>query len=63
MTGHWDASMACDPTQEKLLEIIAAKRKGVKKRVKATPQELQPKSNVVNILDALRKSIRAERER
>lgn len=61
MSAHWDASMARDPTQEKLLEIIAAKRKGVKKRAKATPEEPQPKGNVVNILDALRKSIRAER--
>jgi DNA end-binding protein Ku len=61
MKADWDARMMRDPTQEKLLEIIAAKRKGVKKRAKpAAPEEERP-SNVVNILDALRKSIRAER--
>lgn len=60
MSASWGAGMAGDPTQEKLLEIIAAKRRGGKSRVKPSAPP-PPPSNVVNILDALRKSIRSER--
>jgi len=61
MKARWDAGMMRDPTQEKLLEIIASKRKGAKKRAKAAEPAGERPSNVVNIIDALRKSIRAER--
>lgn len=59
MGARWDPGMMRDPTQEKLLEIIAAKRKGVTKRAKPAASAPQTGGNVVNILDALRKSIRA----
>ncbi len=54
----WDPSMVEDPVQEKLLEIIASrkKKKGKKRQTKAEEVREQP-SNVVNIMDALRKSI------
>ena len=57
-TIEWSPSLVSDPVQEKLLEIIAAKKKG-KKPVIATAR---PKSedNVVSIFDALKRSLSAE---
>ena len=58
-TKPWDPKMADDPVQGRLLEIIAAKKKGRKRAVKAkTPPPTS--GNVINIMDALRKSIKAE---
>lgn len=60
-TKPWDPSMVDDPVQERLLDIIAQKKKGKKRPAKAkaaAPDE--PASNVVSIMDALRKSISAE---
>jgi DNA end-binding protein Ku len=56
-TKSWDPKMVADPVQERLLDLIASKKKGRKKpaKVKAKPDE--PGSNVINIMDALRKSI------
>ena len=54
----WDPSMVRDPVQERLLEIIAAKKKG-KRPAKAKPAVERP-SNVINIMDALRRSIASE---
>lgn len=54
----WDPSMVGDPVQDRLLEIIAAKKKG-KRPAKAKPAQERP-SNVVNIMDALRRSIASE---
>ncbi|HVK91428.1 MAG TPA: Ku protein [Mycoplana sp.] len=57
----WDLSMVDDPVQEKLLEIIAAKKKGRKKPAKEKAEEPPaPPSNVINIMEALRKSVAAE---
>jgi DNA end-binding protein Ku len=58
-TKPWDPAMVTDPVQNRLLEIIAAKKKG-KAPPKAKPAET-PKSNVVNIMDALKRSIEAEK--
>lgn len=61
-TKPWDPSMVDDPVQERLLEIISAKKKGRKKPAK-TKNETAPEetsSNVINIMDALRKSISSE---
>ncbi len=55
----WDPTMVGDPVQERLLEIIAAKKKG--KRPPKAKRESEPPSNVVNIMDALRRSIAAEK--
>jgi DNA end-binding protein Ku len=60
-TRHWNGNLVADPVLDKLLEIIEAKRKKTKRPVKAKASE--PKAtpnNVVNIMDALRKSVEAE---
>jgi DNA end-binding protein Ku len=61
-TRHWDSKLVSDPVQDKLLEIIEAKRKKTKRSAKAKGAE--PKAtpnNVINIMDALRKSVEAEK--
>lgn len=60
-TKPWDPSLASDPVQERLLEIIASKKKG--KRPSKQKQAPEPPTNVVNIMDALRKSISSEAQR
>ncbi len=60
MSVRWDAKMAHDPVQEKLLEIIAAKRERGARRVEASERPAAPAPHqVVNIIDALRKSLRS----
>ncbi|MEK1891584.1 MAG: Ku protein [Phyllobacterium sp.] len=60
-TKPWDPNMADDPVQDRLLEIIAAKKKGKKRPAKAKAVEAEEApSNVINIMDALRKSIAGE---
>ena len=58
-TKDWDPAMVADPVQDRLLEIIAAKKKGKRPAAPKAAAET-PHSNVVNIMDALRKSIAAE---
>jgi DNA end-binding protein Ku len=62
-TKPWDPEMTSDPVQARLLDIIAEKKKGKRRlaRAKAEP-EAQP-SNVINIMDALRKSISSDTKR
>jgi DNA end-binding protein Ku len=57
-TKDWDPSLMHDPVQEQLVELIEAKKKQqpLPKAKAAAP----PSSNVVSIMDALRKSIAAE---
>ena len=59
---HWDSKLVSDPVQHKLLEIIEAKRKKMKRpaKAKASEPEATP-NNVVNIMDALRRSVKAEK--
>ncbi|TAV01247.1 Ku protein (plasmid) [Rhizobium ruizarguesonis] len=63
-TQHWSPTMVSDPVQDKLLDIIDAKKKQMKKPSRAKPkagEKQQPaQSNVINIMDALRKSVEAE---
>ena len=60
-TRHWDSKLVADPVQNKLLEIIEAKRKKTKRPTKAKTSELTATpNNVINIMDALRKSVDAE---
>lgn len=61
-TRPWSPDMVGDPVQDRLVEIIAAKTKGRKRpaRPKSAPP---PTGNVINIMDALRKSIKAESKR
>jgi DNA end-binding protein Ku len=59
----WDPKLVEDPVQDKLLKIIAAKKKKKKPtlaKAKSEP-ELETPSNVVSIMDALKKSIASEK--
>lgn len=59
----WRPGMAADPVQAKLLDIIAAKRKGGRRAGRAKPAPAAAEGNVVSILDALKKSLAAEKGR
>ncbi|MFU0505222.1 non-homologous end joining protein Ku [Pseudaminobacter sp. NGMCC 1.201702] len=59
-TKKWDPSMAGDPVQARLLDIIAAKKKGRKRPARSKAEAEEPPSNVISIMDALRKSISKE---
>lgn len=61
-TRDWDPAMASDPVQEKLLDIIAAKQKGRKRPAKAKLAAAPP-DNVINIMDALKRSLAAEKKK
>ncbi|HEV7717493.1 MAG TPA: Ku protein [Arsenicitalea sp.] len=54
-TKPWSPEMVKDPVQDRLLDIIKAKKKG-KAPAKAKAAAQEP-SNVINIMDALRKSL------
>lgn len=58
----WTPDFVADPVQERLVDIIEAKRKGRKPAKKTTPKKDQP-DNVVSIMDALKRSIAAEKGR
>lgn len=58
-TKPWNPKMIDDPVQDRLLEIIASRRKGNKPAKAAKPRPETP-TNVINIMDALRKSIASE---
>jgi len=49
-----------DPVQERLLDLIEEKRKGKPHRARREPEPESAPSNVVNIMDALRRSVAAE---
>ncbi|MBW9064548.1 Ku protein [Rhizobium herbae] len=61
-TRDWHPKMVADPVQERLLDIIAAKKKSLKKpaKTRGKPAPSAPPNNVVNIMDALKKSVAAE---
>lgn len=61
-TAAWNPKMLNDPVQARLLEIIAAKKKG-KRVAKPKPAVEEGASNVINIMDALRKSIGSDAKR
>lgn len=60
--ARWSPDMVSDPIQESLLKLIARKKKtaGPKKGVKGKNAEQEPASNVIDIMDALRKSVSKE---
>lgn len=62
-TTSWNPKMVNDPVQDRLLDIIAAKKKGRKRPAKAKPAAEEAPSNVINIMDALRKSIGSDAKR
>ena len=59
-TQDWSAELVRDPVQENLQAIIAAKKKG-RAAPKKKAKEPAPASNVINIMDALKKSMAAEK--
>lgn len=62
-TRDWSPDMVDDPVQAGLIDLIAAKqRKRPARRPKAVAAEPAP-TNVVNIMDALRQSLSAEKSR
>lgn len=61
-TAPWNPKMLNDPVQARLLDIIAAKKKG-RRVAKPKPAAEEGASNVINIMDALRKSIGADAKR
>jgi DNA end-binding protein Ku len=61
-TRKWDASLAEDPVQENLLDMIESKKKKRKARP-AKPKAEEPPSNVINIMDALKASLAKGRKK
>lgn len=62
-TKNWSPKMVADPVQDHLLELIETKKKALKKpsRGKSKAPSSKPgPSNVINIMDALKKSVAAE---
>lgn len=61
-TKRWSPDMVSDPIQESLLKLIEEKKKALKPKRKTdkTKDAPAPASNVVNIMDALRKSVASE---
>jgi DNA end-binding protein Ku len=62
-TRPWDATMVVDPVQDRLLDIIKTKKKAQKKPAKsktAASSSSPASSNVINIMDALKKSVEKE---
>lgn len=61
-TARWSPDMVSDPIQDALLKLIEQKKKRLKpkKTSKGKKAEAAPASNVVNIMDALRKSVEAD---
>lgn len=58
--ASWDPAMVRDPVQEKLLDIIAAKKKGRKVRSRTETSTEAPSAKVINIMDALKRSLSSE---
>lgn len=62
-TKAWAPAMTTDPVQASLLELIASKKKKGAKTVARPKEQAEPAGgNVVNIMDALRKSIAADKD-
>ena len=55
----WSLDMVRDPVQERLIDIIKEKKKGAP-RAKAKAEPAPAPSNVISIMDALRRSVAAE---
>lgn len=60
-TAEWDPKMVEDPVQDRLLELIESKRQGRKPARKSKSDEPRDSGKVVSIIDALKRSIAAEK--
>jgi DNA end-binding protein Ku len=64
MVRPWDPSVVQDPVQDSIKAIIAAKEgKRPKRTARTARAEAEPASNVVSIIDALKRSIKQESAR
>ncbi len=61
-TKPWGPDLVKDPVQDELLKIISAKKKGQKVERPEPAALPESPSNVINIMDALKKSIAAEKK-
>jgi DNA end-binding protein Ku len=60
-TREWDPSMVQDPVQKRLKALIRGKEKSLRKAAPARkPAPVKSTGNVINIMDALKKSLAAE---
>ncbi len=61
--ADWSPDMTTDPVQDRLFDLIEARKKGRKRSTKRKPasEGAASKDNVVNIMDALKRSIAAEK--
>ena len=64
-TKAWEPEMADDPVQGRLRDLIASKKKKkpAKKAAKGKADTPEPTGNVVSIMDALKKSLEAEKRK
>jgi len=56
----WSPELVRDPVQERLLDLIEEKRRGATHHARREPETEHGPSNVVNIMDALKRSVAAE---
>ena len=61
-TRKWDASLAEDPVQDHLLELIESRKKKRRPRTAKPTSEEMP-TNVINIMDALKASLAKSRKK
>ena len=64
-TTEWDAGLVDDPVQKRLKAIIAARKRKQKPAPRRRGGEGEPAAtpgNVVSIMDALRRSVEAEKK-
>jgi DNA end-binding protein Ku len=59
-TDRWDSNMVEDPVQDRLLDLIEAKRKQRKRSAKPKEEAPRDAGKVVSIMDALKRSIASE---
>ena len=59
--GNWSPAMVEDPVQEHLLKLIASKKRRKGTRVSAGRDEGGRPTNVVNLFDALKKNLQADK--
>ena len=57
---EWNPDMARDPVQDRIVDIINEKKKGRPAPKPKVEPEPAPEGNVVNIMDALRRSVKGE---
>lgn len=63
-TSPWDAKFVTDPVQDNLLDIIKSKKKQRRPTAKKAEQEDSEKpSNVIDIMDALKRSLAADKRK